>query len=248
MKMYECPLCHEKELAVQSDQDPTVFVNERGNVIGGDDSGAYTWSERSEAHCPELCCGWVGRLKDARLAVMIERHLRIKLEKDLATEERAYAIHQAIAGVLKDFVGKKLTKRFTDKVTAAVTPLFSTPPVCFYPHPGQLNIWHTPSIPYDQREIYFIAGSPSAYNPNHSAAHPTLEGFEYEDQSHGTAAVERITQRRVLLAEGNPTLAKIARQVEAIRHAKAALHDLTDELDRGVRHEAERLADERSAS
>lgn len=244
MSLYQCPQCQAKEIAVASDQGPTVFLNERGNLVGGDDIGTLTWSEKSEAHCPELECSWVGRLNDARLYIRIERLLREKLEKDLVTEERGYAIHQATAGVLKNFVGKKLTKRFTDKVTAAVTPLFPSAPVCFYPHPGKLYVWHHTVIPYDQREIYFIAGEQSDLNPNHSTAHPTLEGFEYEDQSHGKAAVERNAQRRALLDKSSPALRQIARQVEAIRSAKKALTALCEPFDNGLRYEAKRLVKE----
>jgi hypothetical protein len=244
MSLYQCPQCQGKELAVNTDQGPTVFIDERGNVAGGDDVGTHTWSERAEAHCPARECSWVGPLSAARLSVRIERLLREKLAGDLEIEERGYQIHCAIAGVLKDFVGKKLTKRFTDKVTAAITPLFPTPPVCFYPHPGKLVVWHTPSIPYDHRELFFIASDASCQNPSHSILHPTLEGFEYDDQSHGRAAVERNARRRGLLEKSNPALRQIARQVEAIRSAKLALTALCEPFDSQLRYEAERLVKE----
>lgn len=175
----------------------------------------------------------------------IERALRAKLEKDLATETKVHAVHLAIRGVLTNFVGKKLTKRFTDKVTAAVNPLFPTPPVCFYPHPGKLVLWYHPSVPYDQRWLFFIAGEPSYLHPTHSTAHPTLEGYDYENQSSGSAAETRNAERLKLLKPGNTTLALIALRIHNVRESAKQLSKSLEPFDSGLAYVAEELAKEK---
>ena len=85
----------------------------------------------------------------------IIRALREKIEADQKDEILNHQVHEAIGKVLESFVGKKLTKRFTDKVTAAIVPLFQSRPIVFYPNPGELVIWgeRSPGGIYDERRL-----------------------------------------------------------------------------------------------
>lgn len=176
----------------------------------------------------------------------IETRLRAHLNEEQAEEILGNKIHAAIAEVLKPFVGKKLTKRFTDKVTVAVSALFPEPDkvVCYYPHPGKLILWVHGLIPYDKRWCFFIAGEAGPQYPTHSTAHPTLDGFAYEDQAHGAAAIARIEGRARLLKDRgahNP-LRQLAEATAKLRDAKAEFERLADTYHYSVRHEAERIA------
>lgn len=175
----------------------------------------------------------------------IEAQLRAKLEADQEEDVLDLQVHEAIAKVLAAFVGKKLTKRFTDKVTAAIIPLFQSRPIVFYPNPGELVIWGTNRIAYDQRRVFYIAGTGHHLHPDHSREHPTMEGFEYTDQTHGSAAKARIEERAWLLAEENPTLDILAEKIVKVRTAKEELARVLEPLVSGVRYQAEHLVDER---
>ena len=179
----------------------------------------------------------------------IEQKLRAKLEADQAQEILGNTIHNVIGEVLKNFVGKKLTKRFADKVTAAVQPLFPEPSnvVCHYPHPGKLTLWVHGLIPYDQRWGFYIAGEAGYQNPTHSIAHPTLEGFEYEDQAHGRAAEERIAERQFILDDRSPNnpLSHLAKAVYNLRAANEQFERIIEPYHYSVRYEAEKIVDEK---
>lgn len=175
----------------------------------------------------------------------IIRALREKIEQDQTDEILNHQVHEAIGKVLVNFVGKKLTKRFTDKVTAAIVPLFQSRPIVFYPNPGELVIWGTNRIAYDQRRVFYIAGTGHHLHPTHSVQHPTMEGFEYTDQTHGSAAKARIEERAWLLAEENPTLDILAEKIVKVRTAKEELARVLEPLVSGVRYQAEHLVDER---
>lgn len=175
----------------------------------------------------------------------IIRALREKIEADQNDDILNHQVHEAIGKVLESFVGKKLTKRFTDKVTAAIVPLFQSRPIVFYPNPGELVIWGANGIAYDQRRVFYIAGVPHHACPEHSALHPTLEGFERSDATHGSAAKARIEERAWLLNEDNPTLDILAEKILTARTAKEELARVLDPLVSGVRYQAESLVDER---
>lgn len=175
----------------------------------------------------------------------IEERLRVKLEAEQAEEILGNRVHRAIGEVLKGFVGKKLTKRFTDKVTAAVQPLFPEPSkvVCHYPHPGKLTLWVHGFIAYEQRWGFYIAGDAEYLNPEHSIFHPTMEGFEYEDQAHGKAAEERIAERQVVLDDWSPNnpLSRLAKAVHNLRAANEQFERIIEPYHYSVRYEAERI-------
>lgn len=175
----------------------------------------------------------------------IEQKLRAKLEADQAYEILGNRIHNVIAEVLKNFVGKKLTKRFTDKVDAALAPLFPVKPTTYWAGPGKLYFWGN-GVSYDQRLMFYIAGAEGYLDPEHSIAHPTLEGFEYEDQCHGKAAAERIAERATLLREKTPgnVLHALAIEIFNLRKAKTSFQALIEPLELGLRYEAERIVDE----
>ena len=175
----------------------------------------------------------------------IEQKLRAKLEADQAYKILGNRIHNVIAEVLKNFVGKKLTKRFTDKVDAALAPLFPVKPATYWAGPGKLYFWGN-GVSYDQRLVFYIAGEKGYLNPGHSIAHPTLEGFEHEDQCHGKAAAERIAERATLLRDKAPggVLHTLAIKIFDLREAKASFRSLTEPFELGLRHEAERIVDE----
>lgn len=180
----------------------------------------------------------------------IEAQLRAKLLKDQEEEILGNKIHNAIREVLTAFVGKKLTKRFTDKVTAAVKSLFPEPDrvVCYYPDPGKLTLWVHGSIPYDKRWSFYIAGVPGYSHPEHSIAHPTLEGFEHEEQCHGTAALERIKERAFLIEDESPNnpLQQLVLAVHNLQAAKEQLQRIVEPYNLSIAYEAQRIAEGRS--
>ncbi len=175
----------------------------------------------------------------------IIRTLREKIEADQKDEILNHQVHEAIGKVLESFVGKKLTKRFTDKVTAAIVPLFQSRPIVFYPNPGELVIWGSNRIAYDQRRVFYIAGTGHHLYPDHTREHPTMDGFERSDATHGSAAKTRIDERAWLLNEDNPTLDILAEKILTARTAKEELARVLDPLVSGVRYQAESLVNER---
>lgn len=178
----------------------------------------------------------------------IEAQLRAKLEADQKDEVLNHQVHEAIGTVLQSFVGKKLTKRFTDKVTAAIVPIFQSRPIVYYPNPGELVLWGANAIAYDQRRVFCIAGAPHHADPEHSALHPTLEGFERSDACHGSAAKGRIAERAGLLSEGSIALFTIAEAIHAAQEANERVRMICASFGIGLQGVAEDLAKERSAS
>lgn len=176
----------------------------------------------------------------------IIRALREKIEADQKDEILNHQVHEAIGKVLESFVGKKLTKRFTDKVTAAIVPVFQSRPIVLYPNPGELVIWGANGIAYDQRRVFYIAGTPHDAYPEHSALHPTLEGFERSDACHGSAAKVRIAERADLLSEGNIALFTMAETIHAAQEANERVRMVCAPFSIGLQGEAERLIDERA--
>lgn len=158
-----------------------------------------------------------------------------------------HKIHLIIADTLKPFEGKKLTKRFTDKLTLAINgaKLFPSEPVCFYKHPGELHLWHRTVRPYNERAIFYI--DHDSYRPNnehyegHGVGESHAEGFEYSGQCHGEAAVSRNKERAGLLDENSPTLDRIAVQVLEVRRAWCALQGRVERYTCGVKYAANEL-------
>lgn len=137
----------------------------------------------------------------------------------------SHQIHQAIGGVVSAWEGKALTKRFTDKVTEAVTPILSGHHVFHYPHAGRLELWNNRDIPYNSRWTFYIAG----YNLPVSKR-VTREEFESQDAGHGASAVEVLAQIDDYLHPDSPILARVSEKVATYLKAKAALDE---ELDAG---------------
>jgi len=164
----------------------------------------------------------------------IEQQIRAKLQADLEQEDHALQIHLAIARALKRFEGKKLTKRSKDAIEAEVAPLFPSHPQIWFPHPGQCSVWHAPSIPYDNRLVFYIC----PHTPSSTADYKGswvgefhLEGFEYSDQCHGRAVVERNAQRRQLLDEHDPTIAGVAKRIAQLREDWSILRSILNGED-----------------
>lgn len=172
----------------------------------------------------------------------IAADLRQKLENDLERETRAAHIHEIIGDILKDHVGKKLTKRFTDKVTAAICARWDWKPICHYEHPGRLAVWDHKTIPYNQRHLFYIAPlCESSYNPGHTVASPTLEGFEQEDRCNGQDAQLRNTERRELLTPDNIRLHTIVERIVELRLKRARLDEILEPLTCGIQYYVEGL-------
>jgi hypothetical protein len=175
-------------------------------------------------------------------ATTIEARLRDYLRRQQADDRLGVAIHKTIAEALKKFEGKKLTKRSSDAIRAALearTDLFPTKPICYFPHPGEVHIWGKSS---DERRTVYICPQTWPGNTSFHGSHVGefhLAGFEYSDLCHGQAAEERIAERTLWLDPAyNDRLESIAAKIEAIRTAWTELEAL--EFD-GLRYEARRL-------
>jgi hypothetical protein len=138
---------------------------------------------------------------------------------------RGHQIHQAIGGVVSAWEGKALTKRFTDKVTEAVTPILSGYHAFHYPHPGRLELWNNRDIPFNSRWTFYIAGYSLPVSKR-----VTREEFESQDAGHGASAVEALAQIDDYLHPDTPILARVSEKVDTYLKAKAALDE---ELDAG---------------
>lgn len=176
----------------------------------------------------------------------IVQSLRADLQKAYEEEDLAHKIHLIIAETLKPLEGKKLTKRFTNKLTAAINAakLFPTDPVCFYKHPGELALWHHPTRPFDQRLIFYIAHDFQPTNKSyagHWVGESHVEGFEYSDQCHGEAAIQRNAERAQLLDANDPTLDSLAEKVLEVRRAWGALQSRLAPLSCGIHYAVEEL-------
>lgn len=172
--------------------------------------------------------------------------LRTRLQHDYKEDALGHAIHHIIATTIGPYEGKKLTKRFTDKLTAAIkaAKLFPSDPTCYYDHPGKLHLWHHPTIPYDQRMIFYIAHddyvpSDKGYH-GHWVGESHLKGFLYSDQCHGEAARLRNEERAQLL-DGTARLDCIAGKVLEVRRAWEDLRSCLAHLDCGINYTAEEL-------
>lgn len=182
----------------------------------------------------------------------IERALRARLEKDQQDDEIGHQIHLAIKATLQQFEGKKLTKRFTDKATEAIKPLFpGQHPSISWTGPDKCSVWVNPQIAFDNRLIFYVAGGYQPTEPvyhGHWIGECHAEGFEQTDACHGQAALTRIAQRKALL---NPApryqgtqdlrLIELAQYVNKIRTVWNKFDDFCDTLESGVAYEAKRL-------
>lgn len=137
----------------------------------------------------------------------------------------SHQIHQAIGGVVSAWEGKALTKRFTDKVTEAVTPILSGHHVFHYPHPGRLELWNNRDIPQNSRWTFYITGYSLPVSKR-----VTRDEFESQDAGHGARAVEALAQIDEYLHPDTPILARVSEKVATYLKAKAALDE---ELDAG---------------
>lgn len=172
----------------------------------------------------------------------IAADLRAKLQNDLEKETRAAHIHEIIGDILKDHVGKKLTKRFTDKVTTAICARWDWKPVCHYEHPGRLALWEHAVTPYNERWLFYIAPlCESPYNPGHTVASPTLAGFEQEDRCNGQDAQLRNAERRELLTPNGIRLHTIVERIVELRLKRARLDETLEPLTCGIQYYVEGL-------
>ena len=136
------------------------------------------------------------------------------------TIARGHQIHQAIGGVVSAWEGKALTKRFTDKVTEAVTPILSGHHVFHYPHPGRLELWNNRDIPFNSRWTFYITGYSLPVSKR-----VTREEFENQDACHGAGAVHSIAKIDEYLNPDNPILVRVSEKVDTYLKAKAALDE-----------------------
>ena len=174
----------------------------------------------------------------------IEQQLRAYLKAQQDDDRLSLAIHTTIGEALKKFEGKKLTKRSSDAIQAALNAsgIFPTDPVCYFSHPGQVNIWHHTTRPHERRWIMYLCPETRPMNPDYHdswVGEFHLAGFEYSDQCHGSAAEERIAERTLWLdKEWDRKLAEIVKNIEIVRTAWKDLDAITfDDL----RYEATRL-------
>ena len=129
----------------------------------------------------------------------IEERLRDYLRRQQADDRLGVAIHKTIAEALKKFEGKKLTKRSSDAIRVALearTDLFPTTPICYFPHPGEVQIWGKSS---DERRTVYICPQTWPSNESFHGSHVGefhLAGFEYSDLCHGQAAEEGLQSAR----------------------------------------------------
>ena len=172
----------------------------------------------------------------------IEEQLRDYLRQQQADDRLGLAIHKTLAEALKKFEGKKLTKRSSDAIRAALearTDLFPTKPICYFPHPGEVHIWAKSS---DERRVVYICPQTVPGNESYHGSHVGefhLAGFEYADLCHGSAAEERIAERTSWLDEAwDYKITAIAQRVATIRTLWNELDGL--EFD-GLRFESRRL-------
>lgn len=174
--------------------------------------------------------------------------LRTHLQRSYEEEALGHAIHHIIATTIASYEGKKLTKRFTDKLTAAIkdAKLFPSDPVCYYDHPGKLFLWHHATRPYDQRLIFYIAHDD--YRPTspeycgHWVGESHLKGFLYSDQCHGEGARLRNEERAQLLDPNDTSLDSIADKVLEVQRAWEDLQSCLAHYDCGINYTAEELA------
>lgn len=155
----------------------------------------------------------------------IEAAITAHLTAQRARIARGHQIHQAIGGVVSAWEGKALTKRFTDKVTEAVTPILSGHHVFHYPNPGRLELWNNRDISFDSRWTFYVTGYSLPVSKR-----VTREEFENQDACHGSSAVEALAQIDEYLDPNTPILARVSEKVATYLKAKVALDE---ELDAG---------------